>query len=64
MLFVKDNLLKGFILIDLPERAGVSTAMLRSRTPLSEIDAESLKQSPGWNAFPEKMRKEHFAKEV
>ena len=64
VLFVKDNLLKGFILIDLPERAGVYTAMLRSRTPLSEIDAESLKQSPGWNAFPEKMRKEHFAKEV
>ena len=63
-LFCKDDLLKGFILINLPERAGVYTTMLRDRIPLSQVDAESLKHSPGWNAFPEKMRRERFAKEV
>ena len=63
-LFCKDDLLKGFILIDLPERAGVYTAMLRERIPLSQVDIESLKRSPGWNAFPAEMRKARFTKEV
>ena len=43
-LFVKDGLLKGFILIGKTERAGIYTSLIREKTPLSSLDFEMLKK--------------------
>lgn len=63
-LFYKDDQLKGFILIDMPERAGVYTMLLRDRIPLSSVNFEALKHEPGWNYLPDEVRKSRFSKEV
>lgn len=63
-LFYKDDRLKGFILIDMPERAGIYTMLLRNSVPLSSVDFEALKAAPGWNHLPESVRRERFSKEV
>lgn len=62
-LFFKDGVLKGFILIDHPERAGIYTMLLRKRIPLSETDLKTLEGAPKWSALPEEMRRD-FAREV
>lgn len=62
--FCKDGVLKGFILVNAPERAGIYTALIRNRTPLSEVDAESLEIAPNLSAFPKKAREEMLAREV
>ncbi len=62
-LFFKDGVLKGFILIDHPERAGIYTMLLRKRIPLSEVDLKTLEGAPKWSALPEEMRRD-FAREV
>ena len=62
-LFLKDGVLKGFILIDHPERAGIYTMLLRKRIPLSEVDLKALEADPKWSALPEEMRRD-FAREV
>lgn len=64
VLFTKDDLLKGFILIDMPENAGVYTMLLRERIPLSSVNFEALKTDPGWNNLPDDARKARFSKEV
>lgn len=59
--FVEDGLLKGFILIgDCLESAGVYTALLRERTPLSQVDFELLRQKPQFMAFSAEKRRELF----
>lgn len=63
-LFFKDDRLKGFILIDLPERAGIYTMLLRESIPLSSVNFGELKHSPGWNALPSEMRRARFSREV
>ena len=63
-LFYKEGVLKGFILINLPERAGIYLKLLRERIPLSEVDFAALKTSPAWSAFPPAVRKRNFAAEV
>ena len=43
--FVKDGLLKGFILIGATDRAGIYTALIREKTPLDTIDFELTKKT-------------------
>ena len=57
-LFVKDDRLKGFILIGGYERAGIYTSLIREKTPLSSLDFEMLKKAAATAAFsPGKRRK-------
>ena len=63
-LFCKDGYLNGFILVGLPERAGIYLKLLRERTPLAEVDFAALKTSPAWSAFSPAVRKQNFAAEV
>lgn len=63
-LFTKDGLLKGFILINLPERAGIYLKLLKERIPLGTVDFEALKTSPAWSAFSPEVRAKNFAREV
>ena len=51
-LFLRDGRLVGYILIGAVERAGIYTYLIRSRTPLAEIDFENLKKNPNLSAFP------------
>lgn len=44
--YVKDNLLKGFIIINDTERAGIYTSMIRNKIPVDSVDFPSLKKSP------------------
>ena len=63
-LFCKDGYLNGFILVGLPERAGIYLKLLRERIPLAEVDFAALKTSPAWSAFSPAVRKQNFAAEV
>ena len=63
-LFTKDGLLKGFILVNLPERAGIYLKLLKERIPLGAVDFETLKTSPAWSAFSPEARAANFAREV
>lgn len=57
-LYIKDGLLKGFMLLGCDERAGIYTALIREKTPLSSVDLEILKNKATTAAFlPEKRRK-------
>ena len=57
-LFVKDNKLVGFILIDCIERAGIYTSLIREQTPLDTVDFELLKKNPALMAFARGTRAE------
>ena len=63
-LFVKDNKLVGFILIDCIGRAGIYTSLIRNKTPLSEVDFKSLEGMPNLAAFPQAARERMLAREV
>ncbi len=63
-LFFDGDNLNGFILIDLPERAGIYTSLLRNQTSLSEVDFEALKKDPGLLAFSEAFREQKLARKV
>ena len=63
-LFYKDGVLKGFILVNAPERAGIYTALIRNKTLLAEVDFESLKTAPQLAAFPKTARERMLAREV
>lgn len=63
-LFFDRDKLNGFILIDLPERAGIYTSLLRNQTSLSEVDFEALKKDPGLLAFSEAFREQKLARKV
>ena len=56
--FVEDGLLKGFILTQNVEKAGVYTALIRERTPLSSIDFDLMLEKPGLKAFSRKYREQ------
>ncbi|ABN51441.1 MAG TPA: NAD(P)/FAD-dependent oxidoreductase [Hungateiclostridium thermocellum] len=55
-LFVKDGLLKGYIMIGDVDKAGIYTSLIREKTPLSEIDFELIFERPGLMAFTRKER--------
>ena len=60
--FVEDGLLKGYILVgDCLENAGVYTALIRERTPLSTVDFGLLRERPQFLAFSREKRREMFA---
>lgn len=50
-LFIKDDLLRGFLLLGNVERAGIYTALIREKRPLSTLDFEAVKKSPGLLPF-------------
>lgn len=61
--FVEDDLLKGYILVgDCLENAGVYTALIREKTPLSSVDFELLRQKPQFMAFSAEKRREMFGR--
>lgn len=55
-LFTADNKLKGFILIDDIERAGIYTRLVREQTPLDQIDFEAVAERPQEMAFAKPVR--------
>ncbi len=59
-LFTEGDLLKGFLLIGCQERAGIYTAMIRDRTPLSSVDFEWMKKGATTAAFPADIRGKKF----
>lgn len=61
-LFYKDNELKGYILIDCIERAGIYTSLIRNKMPLSEVDFKLLEKSPALMAFSAAARREKLAR--
>lgn len=55
--FVKrDGCLVGYILFNRPDNAGIYTAMIENKIPLSEIDEEAFAAAPANLDFPQKMR--------
>ena len=61
-LFVKDNKLVGFILIDCIGRAGIYTSLIREQTPLTTVDFEQLKKNPALMAFVRGTREEYLTR--
>lgn len=59
-LFVKDGLLKGFIIIGNTECAGIYTSLIREQTPLDSVDFEMLKKSATTAAFSPENRRKKF----
>ena len=59
-LFTKDDVLKGFILIGCEERAGIYTAMIREKTPLSSVNFDLLKSKATTAAFSSDIRRKKF----
>ncbi|KNZ43132.1 NAD(P)/FAD-dependent oxidoreductase [Acetobacterium bakii] len=60
-LFIKDNVLKGFIIIGDCMRGGIYTDLIREQTDLSTIDLEMLISSPQIMIFNQNTRKEKLA---
>lgn len=59
-LFVKDDLLKGFIIVGKTERAGIYTSLIREKTPLDSIDFETLKKVATSTVFSAENRRKKF----
>ena len=59
-LFVKENRLRGFILIGTNERAGIYTSLVRERTPLDSIDFAFAQKRATNLIFSKEVRKEKF----
>lgn len=58
--FVKDGLLKGFILVGGTERAGIYTSLIRERTPLDTIDFDLTKKAASNLIFSQDIRRKKF----
>ena len=56
LLFVQNDVLKGFILINDFLRAGIYTSLVRGKTPLSGVDFDMLVNAPQLLAFPAEAR--------
>ena len=59
-IYTKDDLLKGFMLIGLEERAGILTSMIREKTLLSSVNFEIMKKVATTAAFPADIRRKKF----
>ncbi len=55
-MFTKDNRLKGFILINQPERAGIYTSLIREQVPLDTLDFDLIFEQPQLMAFSPRER--------
>lgn len=62
--FIKDNLLKGFILIGETERAGIYTSMIRGKTPLDSVDFDLARKIASNLIYSQKIRRQKFGNEV
>ncbi|MGI5896935.1 MAG: NAD(P)/FAD-dependent oxidoreductase [Oscillospiraceae bacterium] len=58
--FVRDGLLKGYILVDKVERGGIYTSLIREQTPLETVDFDLLKESASFMAFSSESRRKKF----
>lgn len=58
--FVKDGLLKGFILVGDVDRGGIYTSLIREKTPLDTLDFEMLIKNPSFAAFSRETRGKKF----
>ena len=58
--FVKDGILKGFILIGDTGRAGIYTSLIREKTPLDTVDFELTKKAATNLIFSQKTRRQKF----
>ncbi|MCD8206286.1 MAG: FAD-dependent oxidoreductase [Clostridia bacterium] len=63
-LYVKDGLLKGFILIGDIERAGIYTYLVRAQVPVDEVNFNLLKDAPQLLAFSDEFRREKLTQKV
>lgn len=62
--FVRDGLLKGYILVGKVDRGGVYTAMIREQTPLDTVDFDLLKENASFMAFSKENRRKKFGSVV
>lgn len=62
--FVKNNILKGYILIGKVEGGGIYTSLIRNRTPLTSCNFDLLKEKPTFLAFSAESRRNKFGKVV
>ena len=58
--FVKDGLLRGYILIGGTERAGIYTSLIRERTPLDTVDFDLTKKVASNLIFSRENRRKKF----
>ena len=58
--FIKDGLLKGFILIGKTDRAGIYTSLVREKIPLDTIDFELTKKVASNLIFSQDIRRKRF----
>ena len=58
--FVRDGLLKGYILVDKVERGGIYTSLIREQTPLETVDFDLLKENASFMAFSSESRGKKF----
>lgn len=58
--FVRDGLLKGYILVDRVERGGIYTSLIREQTPLETVDFDLLKENASFMAFSSESRRKKF----
>ncbi|MGN1104446.1 MAG: NAD(P)/FAD-dependent oxidoreductase [Candidatus Coproplasma sp.] len=64
LLFVENDVLKGFILINDFLRAGIYTSLVRGKTPLSGVDFDLLVNAPQLLAFPAETRAAKLSRRV
>lgn len=60
-MFIKDGLLKGYILIGDVDKAGIYTSLIRNKTPLDTVDFDMIYEHPTLMAFSKEARKEKLA---
>ncbi len=59
-LYIKDDLLKGYMLVGCTDRAGIYTSIIRERIPLSSLDLDMLKLAATTAAFSAQTRRKMF----
>ena len=62
--FVRDGLLKGYILVGEVGCGGIYTSLIRNQTPLDTVDFDLLRENPTFLAFSTESRREKFGKAV
>lgn len=60
-MFIKDGLLKGYILIGDVDKAGIYTSLIRNKTPLDTVDFDMIFEHPTLMAFSKEARKDKLA---
>ena len=58
--FIKDGLLRGFILIGETDRAGIYTSLIREKVPLSSLDFDLTKKTAANLIFSRETRRKKF----